>query len=431
MPFVFYGHEKRHDAPYYIILSIEMYKILRKLSPFALYWHCVLDVFLTHIVAIAFLNMRHPMAAAIMMSLDATFKIILSVPVSRLTIRIPFQTRGNLSAGLKFILIMVWFTVISQISLYSISLVAVVFCLIFKLLVLLDSMLSVEFIFALSELFSISAPQSVAMQNILVRASTAIAPAVGLMILSMRHTKWIILLPMILLGALSVVFLRKILCLGYTGSPSQHSTQSLSLKKLFNHGLMRWGLIYQIVGNLAFAGVALLFLAQLNVHGSAFFNEITVLYSAFLMAQCIVLFFGERAIPAANTVHVSFILGICGVLVIVAGLCHPGIIRLGTSGLIGITYSFSLSAVQKVIITPLRGARFLGYMGWAQMAGRSSALVSTTILGMLIGIGALPSILLIVCGLLGTISASSLLLFSTKIYVISDHDWKSEKSVAR
>jgi hypothetical protein len=77
---------------------------------------------------------------------------------------------------------------------------------------------------------------------------------------------------------------------------------------------------------------------------------------------------------------------------------------------IGLSYSFSLSAVQKIIIAKLQGISFAEYIGWAQMVGRLSSIASTIILGLAMSAGWSLSLLLVLCGVLG-IAGSIFLLF--------------------
>lgn len=385
-----------------------MNKVFRRLIPFALYWHFALDILLTHMLVIIFLNKGMPLVAAMLMSIDAVFKMALSVPISRSIVKIPPRIRGKVAIALKFTLTIICLTAISQISLKTVSAWAIFLFLLFKILMLIDSLLCAEFIFLLHELFQVSVIQSAAAQNILMRASLAFAPAMALVLLSVQYAYLVVWAMAMAFNFLNTFFLRKLFFLSEQKSMSYHSETPLSFKKLVGNSLMRWGLIYQIVSNLSFAGVALLFLSQLNIHGSVFLNDITVLYSAFLVAQCAALIFGELVVPARNRSHISFILASCGLCLIIAGLSPPGVFRFIICGLIGLTYSFSLSSVQKIVIMPLRGSQFIGYTGWAQTAGRLSSLLSTLILGSLMSMGILPANLLIFCGLFGMFTILSI-----------------------
>src|SRR3990167_2766817 len=101
---------------YYHFFELKMNKANKLISVFALYWQLSLDTVLTHVFVITFLITGFPAIAAFLMSIDALFKITLSVLMSRITLSIPPSIRGKVSATLKFSLIIIWFISVSQLS---------------------------------------------------------------------------------------------------------------------------------------------------------------------------------------------------------------------------------------------------------------------------------------------------------------------------
>jgi hypothetical protein len=181
--------------------------------------------------------------------------------------------------------------------------------------------------------------------------------------------------------------------------------KSLGILVLMTNPYMRWGLAYQILANLAFAGISFLFLKELNPNGNAFFNEITILYFAFLLVQSIVLVFGEDIVPINRLSHISITMGICALAVICAALFPFGMARLIACFFVGLAYSCVLSGVQKVVTTKLRGDGYIEYVGWAQTAGRAISFSSTIFLGFCLSMGFSPSVLLAICGVIGVFSS--------------------------
>jgi hypothetical protein len=384
----------------------------RILAAFGLYWHYTLDTVLTHVFVIAFLQMGHPATAAVLMSVDSMLKIVLAVFVSHLSVRISPSLRGRLSAVSKFILIGIGFLATHQISKNCIDITIFIPFLIFKLVLLLDASLSADFIFTLRDHFKVDPTQGTAAQNILTRASTVAAPAIALTLLFNPYANIIIFSLALLVGAFYIILLRKLYFSSPNTSLSHHRRQPLSFIKLIAHPLMRWGLIYQMIANLAFAGVAFLLLVELKPHGNLLINEITLLYAAFFLVQCSVLFLGEKVIPANSTWHIALLMVICSLLIIIASQSPPGIIRLSICALIGLAYSFSISAISKVVTAKIRGEGFVEYMGWVQSTGRLASLMSTIALGVAASRGYLPEALLMCCGLLGMVGAVILIVIN-------------------
>lgn len=190
-----------------------------------------------------------------------------------------------------------------------------------------DSYVSSEFIFGLRQQFQLDLTQSSAAQNILIRASTTIAPLIALILLFKPYANLIIFIVALILCILSIYFLRDIFFSAITTTYSSQK-KPLLLAKLISNPFMRWGLVYQISGNLAFAGVAFIFLKNLQPNSNLILNEISMLYFAFLLVQVIVLIFGENIVPINKTSHVALTMGICGALVIAASLSTPGFLRL-------------------------------------------------------------------------------------------------------
>lgn len=393
-------------------MNFYMQRIQKLIAVISLYWHYSLDTIVTHVFVIAFLSAGFPTIAAILMSIDSLFKVIFSVMMSRVVVLLPSSVRGQLAAVLRLILVILWFFTLRQVSTSNYSIYILIPFIFFKILLLFDSYVSSEFIFDVRQKFQLDLTQSAAAQNILIRASTAIAPSVALIILYMPHASLIAFLFAFVLYILSIISLRSIF---FTTINTTFTSQNrpLSLAKLISNPFMRWGFVYQIAGNLAFAGVAFIFLKNLQPHGNLFLNEISILYFAFFLVQIIVLIFGANIIPIYKTTQVALTMGICGSFVIAASLSSPGYFRLVTCMAIGLTYSITISAVQKVVTTKLRGPGFIEYIGWAQTAGRSSSFFITMIFGFALSLGFLPNCLLMICGFLGIVSASLLFRINT------------------
>ena len=389
-----------------------MNTIKKLVSPFALYWHYSLDTLLTHVYVIALLMSGFPAVAAFLMSVDALLKVFFSVILSRLAISIPISVRGKVSVILKILLIFVWYTSVSLLPINKISFEIFIPFITFKIILLIDSFVSAEFIFGLKQFFQVDLSQSAAAQNILIRASVSVAPALALILLKFSQASFIFFIVALTIGLLNIYFLKKI----FSHSPDHKivpPSKPLGFLALMNNPYMRWGFVYQIAGNLAFAGVSFIFLKELKPHGDLLLNEITMLYIAFLLVQILVLVFGEDIIPINKVSQIGLSMGICAVAVLFAGYFDPGLGRLFSCFAIGLTYSSTLSGTQKVVTTKLRGLGYIEYVGWAQMAGRFSSFAITMMIGLGMSSGLTPSSLLIICGLLGLVSSSLLMILKS------------------
>ncbi len=375
----------------------------RLFAPFGLYWHILLDLILTHVYAIAFLNAGYASIAALLMSIDALFKVTLMVFLSRLTVPLSPALRGKISALLRFSLIGIWYVALLQLPIHSLSFAIFIPFLFFKLVLTIDFSLSSEFIFSLQEYFHVDLSQSAAAMNILTRSGTAVAPAIALLLLTRPSATGTIVAIALILGLFSTLLLRKI----YFSQknlphflPKEHSPFSTLLK----NALMRWGFCFQFLVNLSFSGVSFLFLSKLKLHGNIFLNEITVLYTAFFIAQFLVLIGGDILIPVKKPSHLIGIVFLCAFLILMSSF-NNDLMRLALCGLIGFVYSCLLSGSQKLINSRLRGKGYVEYSSWAQMIGRLTAFGSTACLGLLMSEGLSSSLLLAVCGGLGILSA--------------------------
>lgn len=391
-----------------------MKKIRNILAGLGLYWQYILDTILTHFFVIIFLRNGYPAFAAVLMSIDSLFKAVFSVLSGYVVALIPMAIRGRLSVIFKSTLLILWYLAISVSVKDQLSFFAIILFVIFKIILLIDSFFSAEFIFELKKYLSIDLTQSAAMQNILVRASTAMAPAISLLILFNPNIDLIVLALATLIFGVSIILLRRIYFLSME-SISPKYVKPVSISRLIQNPYAAWGFLYQILGNLAFAGVAFLLLRQLPQHPHIFLNEISILYFAFFIVQGIILFFGEDFVPINNTFQIASIMGLCGCFVLLAGICSYEYLRFACCLLIGILYSLTLSAVQKVVITQLRGAGYVEFIGWAQTVGRLSSFSITMLLGFALSIGVNSSLLLTICGALGIMSAILLVNFSNNL----------------
>lgn len=373
------------------------------LASFGLYWHILLDLILTHVYVIAFLNAGYASIAGLLMAMDAMFKATLMIFLSRVTVRFSPTMRGRLSVLLRFSLIGIWLISVSQLPINSISLSVFLPFILFKVISTVDASLSSEFVFLLEEYFHVSLSQSAAAVNILVRSGTAIAPAVALLILTTRYTSLATSGLALVVGMISTMSLKKV----FFSSHNAHHFQKrepVSLCVIMKNSLMRWGLLSQFLVNLAFSGVAFLFLAKLKLHGDVFFNEITILYTVFFVVQSVVLIFGDAIVPGNKPLDMVWMIGLSAVLILFSGF-SDGYMRLGVCALIGFVYSLMLSAGQKIITARLRGRGFVEYSSWAQMIGRLTSFASTGAIGLMLSKGASSSMLLVLCGGVGVLGA--------------------------
>jgi hypothetical protein len=388
--------------------------MLKILAPLGLYWYLILDIILTHVFVIAFLSAGFASVAGFLSALDSIFYIVLLAPLSKLSVRLSPWARGRACAFLRVCLIVIWLVNVKQLPLNQISLLIFISFLFFKFLLVVNSSFSTDFIFIIKEDFNIDVSQSAAAQNILLRSSTAIAPAVALTIFATPSTSLVIVILSIITAILSTIFLRNVFFSPKQNLKIPHHKKHIPLRILIANPLMRFGFTMQVFGNLAFAGVAFLFLSQLDPKGSIFWNEITILYTAFFVVQCAVLFFGDRVIPANKPVHVAVIMALCGFMILISSLNH-GIVKLVICGFIGLTYSLLLSACQKIINYKLKGEGFIEYSSWAAIIGRlvSSFIIIT--IGIIVNAKIPSDILLTSCGIAGLLGAMGLTFLSRSI----------------
>lgn len=378
--------------------------MFKKFASFLLYWHYILDTILTYVIVLFFINTKFTSLAALFLSMDSILKLLLSVFLSRLVVRFSPQIRGRMSVILRLTLIGMWFILIEQIEAYNSSMFIIVAFILFKVAILLDSYLSADFVFLMKEYFNIDFNQNSAAQNMIVRSCIMIAPTGATMIFSMPDMKTIILIFAIILGTLSIIFLRRVFFPSIEPSFTSRPNQPKSFTNLILNPLMRWGIFFHVFVNLAFAGVAFLFLSDTKFNEKLFLNEISLLYVSFFIFQVFVFVFGEKIVMASKCLHISIIIGICGILVIISSISNTPI-RLITCCGIGLTYSFSLSAIQKILTSKLRGPGFIEYVGWIQMISRLTSFLIMIVLGLAISSGISPSVLLMSCGFLGILAA--------------------------
>jgi hypothetical protein len=388
--------------------------MFKKIMCFTLYWHYLLDVLLTHVFVIAFLHMGYPFIASIFIATDSVFKIILSILIARMIKKLSPWSRGRLSLFCKCMFVILWFYALKNITASNIllSFSIIMPFLLFKFLMMIDNLMSAEFIFALRDLFKIDISQMTAAQLIFVRGGTAIAPAVALILLFKPNIQIMICIFVICIAVFSAYYFRKIY-FSPVKEQSVSNTLILSLKNIIKNPFMRWGIAYQILANIAFAGVAFLLLAKLQQTSNFFLNDITLLYISFFIIQCWVLIFGENIIPVKTTLGMGFLMGITGLFVLIVSQFH-GYIRLVSCLGIGVSYSISLSALQIILTSRLQGSYYTEYMGWSQTVGRLTSLVITTSIGFAMRSGFSSSTLLFLCGLMGMFSALMLQLLPIK-----------------
>ncbi len=385
------------------------------LKSFGLYWHAVLDIILTHVYVIAFLRADHAMLAAFFMSFDSLLRVTLAVIISRLVMCYHSSVRYRISAVLRLALIIIGLIAIFQVPLNKLTALICMPYLIFKLAILVDAALTSDLIFAAHEKYHIDLSKSAAAQNILARASTAFAPAIALILLQSFNAKLAGFFSAIIIGLSFTFALRAVLFDNKNQKALHKASTSLTFNEISRNPMMRWGLTFQILGNLAFGGVSFLLLAMLKLHTNVLFNEITALYAAFLFTQAIILIYGEGVVPLYHTTHVAYSMALCALCVLATSLMSFSALKLCLCAGIGLFYSLTLSGIQKVVVTALKGPSFISYSSWAQTASRLTAFLAISTLGFLLHKGFESATLLTVLGIMGLLSAFMLIMMSVKI----------------
>lgn len=395
------------------------YRLNNIFLPLGFYWQTVLDVILTHVCVLALLKTGFPKAAASFMSLDSLLKIVFSFFLMNYISRIPYSKRKLISISMKLMIACIWAISISIASNINLFMLTCSLFILFKLILHIDLMLCSDFIFHTHKQFKIDLAQSAAVQNILLRASTAIAPLAALAILSMPNVRVIVCLASLSLTILIVTLLRK----AFRSAPSfsdKTSSQQLPLAKLMDIPMAKWGLLFQLLFNLSFAGVSFLLLSELTSTSHWFFNGISMLYGAFFIAQLAVIAYGNKIIPVNNTSQMSIAMTLCGLGVLFTGFATTENATLISCVALGFAYSLCLSATPKVVTEKLQNDIYIGYLSWAQIASRGSSLIITILIGFAMSQQFSAHTLLIVCGLVGIISAGLLYKFGLETNRPSD-----------
>jgi hypothetical protein len=148
-----------------------------------------------------------------------------------------------------------------------------------------------------------------------------------------------------------------------------------------------------------------LLIINLKPTANAALNVLSALYFLFFTYQIVVLVAGDKAIPAKKLDNIVHIVFGTSVLSITLGTSSNFWLGMALCAAMGLLYAFELVAVQKVLISKLKGPRYLEYSALSKVCARIASAASVTLLGLGVGMGIPPSSLLIVCGSVGLCSA--------------------------
>jgi hypothetical protein len=252
--------------------------------------------------------------------------------------------------------------------------------------------------------------QNSSIQNIIARAALAVSPAFALSLTNRKLTVLYFLPALVMLSCIGLSALRSI---GKVTPPLEKAGhfpfdkgyRAMSFRSITSSGLMRWGFLYQLTVNFAFAGITYLMVITLKPTSDFALNGLSALYFSFFVYQIVVMFIGDNAIPATKLDNIVYI--VCGtaILSIAIGASSNLWLSIALCSAMGLLYAFELVAVQKILISKLNGPGYLEYSALSKICARIASAASVALLGLGVGIGIPPSSLLIVCGLVGLCSA--------------------------
>ncbi|PMS36955.1 hypothetical protein B0G57_1454 [Trinickia symbiotica] len=375
-----------------------------------LYWHLALDTTIAHFFTIYLAHGGHFALAAAVSTGDSLLKLVFAVPGSAVAARAGLPTRVAWCRYLRPALAVAWLAAISLLHSEGSGLLVIAALIAFKLLLLVDGAFSADFPFIAQQAFALDLSQSASIQNIISRGSLALAPAFALSIVNRDLDIFYFVPVIVVLLSLSLLALQSVdETVLASGSAEKSESDDARCKRPFSsvmaNRLMRWGLLYQLVVNFAFGGVTYLLIVELKPTSNIALNGISALYFLFFVYQIAVMLMGDGAIPAARLSGIVRIVALTAGLAIAIGSCTNFWLDITLCSAMGLLYAFELGAVQKVLISKLKGPQYLSYSALSKVCARLASAASVAMLGFGVAMGISPSSLLIMCGVAGLFGA--------------------------
>jgi hypothetical protein len=387
--------------------------MLRTARGIFLNWHLVLDTTITHFLAIYFSHaQRFDLAAGIVVA-DSVLKLVFALPCATVATQLRLAARVSACTYLRPGLTLLWlcaFTLCN--SNFDISIVVTAFAL-FKALLIVDVALSSDFGFLAKDAFGIDLSQNNSIQNIVSRASIAIAPVFALSILNQKlNLIYAICLTLICTGIGASVLksihrFNKNQELPIEG-PNEKPTTTSNLFTIFNSNYMRWGMFYQLLVNFSFGGISYLLIVKVSSNLNSTMNELSMLYSFFFIYSVAISIFGDAAIPAHRLRNIVQIIATTATLSISLSIAMPSFARFILCAAMGVLYAYELAAVQKVLMPKLRGPDYIRYSALLKIGSRTASALAVAILGACVELGVPSTALFLACGLSGLCCALAL-----------------------
>lgn len=369
-------------------------------------WHLAFDTTITYFLAIYFAHIQRFDLAAGVAATDSMLKLILTMPCAALSTRLDLPARLHLCLFLRPMLALFW---LLSFSLYSanvgITPTIIAFTL-FKLISIIDAASSSDFSFLAKDSFGIDLSQNNSIQNIISRASVAVAPAFAIFIINNK------LNIIYTIGATTAIATIGTITLSSITKTSKHrscdpstttteSTPSPSFLDIFHNPHMRWGFLYQVFVNLSFGGVTYLLIINISKDMNSTINDLSILYLFFFLYSLAIALRGDCAVPARRLGNVTQVISSTAALCIALSISRSHSINLILCGAMGLLYAYELAAIQKLLIPKLRGSGYIRYSALSKTGGRAASASGVALLGMGIESGIPSASLLLVCGLSG------------------------------
>ncbi|PTB20673.1 hypothetical protein C9I57_12695 [Trinickia symbiotica] len=375
-----------------------------------LYWHLALDTTITHFFTIYLAHGGHFALAAAVSTGDSLLKLVFAVAGSAVAARTGLPTRVAWCRYLRPALAVAWLAAISLLYSEGSDLLVITAVIAFKVVLLVDGAFSADFPFVAQQAFALDLTQSASIQNIIWRGSLAVAPAFALSIVNRDVDIFYFVPVIVVLLGLSLFALQSVdETVLESGSAERSESDDVRSKRLFSsvmrNRLMRWGLVYQLVVNFAFGGVTYLLIVELKPTSNIALNGISALYLLFFVYQIAVMLMGDGAIPVTRLGGIVGIVALTAGLTIAIGSCTNFWLDITLCSSMGLLYAFELGAVQKVLISKLKGPQYLSYSALSKVCARLSSAASVAMLGFGVAMGVSPSSLLIMCGVVGLFGA--------------------------
>jgi hypothetical protein len=369
-------------------------------------WHLVLDTTITHFLAIYFARaQRFDLAAGVAIT-DSLLKLLFALPCASISTRLRVSARVNLCLFMRPTLTLIWLIGLSFGSIAATTSLIIAVFFVFKVLLIIDTAASADFIFLSKEHLEIDLSQSNSIQNIIARASVAVAPAFSLSILSHNLDIAYVISSTLIITTISAIVLKTAYRLNKLQEEFKKSTKTasfagLNLSEICSNRYMRWGLLYQLFVNFSFGGITYLLIINISKNINSFANELSTLYIFFFVYSVAISFFGDKVIPAHRLRSVSQIITATGVLSIALSFSLSPSLNLMLCAAMGLLYAYELAAIQKVLMPKLRGFGYIRYAALSKTGGRAASASGVALLGIAIEMGIPSASLFLACGLSG------------------------------